>query len=166
MFKKNKKGYIQDFIFFGLVIFVISIIIIVGSKLSDDINTNYQNLSSSTEGKEISQELSDRFTNVFDWLFLTVFVLLGLAIIGSMFLLDTHPVLFFVVVVIFGFILIVMAIIGNVYDKFSTNANISSYASSLTITNWLMNSWLIALTVLGFLGIIALFAKMRMGTFR
>jgi len=163
---KNKKGYVQDFLFFGIIIFVFIIIIVMGARLSDDMNTNYQNSSASTEAKAISQGLADRFVTVFDWIFLSVFVLFGLAIIASMFMLDTNPVLFFVVIIIFGFIIIVMAIIGNAYEAFSDNTAVSGYASSLTVSDWLMTHWVFSVMVLGFMGIIALFAKMRMSSFR
>jgi len=163
---KNKKGYIQDFIFFGVIILILAIIIVFGSKLNTDLNIDYQNSSAGSTAKLINQNMSDRFTGIFDYIFITVFIIFGIAIMASMFLLDTHPVLFFSLIIIFAFIILVMAIIGNVYDEFSDNDNISVEASKFTVMGWFMDNFVIAILVFGFLGIILLFAKLREGVFR
>ena len=162
----GKKGYVQDFLFLGIVVFILIIIVVIGGKLNDDFNTDYQDRSASAESKAISQSISDRYNTIFDWIFFSVFIIFALSIIASMFMLDTHPVLFFVVIIIFGFILIVMAILGNTYEVFKDNPSVSNYAAQLPVADWIMTNWVIAIMVFGFMGIIALFAKMRVGTFR
>lgn len=163
---KHKKGYIQDFIFFGVIVLILSIIILFGGRLNTDINENYQNTSAGTTAKTLSQNMSDRFNGVFDYVFITVFIIFALAIMASMFLLDTHPVLFFALIIIFAFILIIMAIIGNVYEEVSTNDKLSETAANFTVLGWLMDNFVLAILVFGFLGIIVLFAKLRTGFFR
>ena len=162
----KKKGYIQDFLFFGLIIFVIVIIIIAGGKLIDSFNDRYQTSGASSNAKTLMSEGSTRFSSIFDNIFIIVFVLFMLTIFVTFFMLDTHPALFFVVVIVFAFIMIPLGIIGNVYEKVSTNDALSSTSTNFVLINFIMQHWAFIITVFGFLGIILLFAKLRVGVFR
>lgn len=162
--KRNKKGDLRDLLYFGIVMFVLSIIFIMAGKLNTDFNEDMQNQSLSNASKQISADASSRYSTVFDWIFFTVFIFAGLAFMVVLFLLDSNPVLFFAVLILFVFVLIVIAIMSNAYDEFSDNSDISDEVDNLPVLNWLLNNYVLAMLVMGFLGIVVLFAKFRMGT--
>jgi len=162
----NKKAYVQDFLFFGIILFIIAIMVVVGGKLISEFNGQYQSSSASTEAKDIMTSGNARYSPIFDNIFMVVFVLFALTIFVTFFLLDTHPALFFVVIIVFAFILIPIGLIGNVYEEVSDSASLNSTADNFTLMSFIMEHWTMALTVIGFMGIILLFAKLRTGVFR
>lgn len=159
----KKKAYIQDFLFFAIVFLILAIIFVIGGKLIGDLNTEAQDTLQSTTGKNIVSNFADRYSTVFDFIFLGVFIMFALAIIVSFFMLDTHPVLFFAVIIVFAFILVAVAVISNAYEEFSNNDSVSTQAAEMTMLSWLMSHYIIFIVGFGFLGVIALFAKLKYG---
>lgn len=157
----DKKAYIQDILFFGIIVFILAIIVIVGARLNDDFNTNYQATNASTTSKEIMSDASGRYDNIFDWMFISVLIFFALSIFATVFLLDTHPVFFWVIIVIFGIILMVLAMIGNVFESFSTDDKFATQVNDLSTLSVVMDNWVIILMVIGFIAIILLFARQR-----
>jgi c-di-AMP phosphodiesterase-like protein len=107
-----------------------------------------------------------RFSSIFDYIFLGLFIFIGLSIIVGFYMLDTNPVLFFAVVIIFTFILIVTAILSNVFNTMDDNNNITTEAAKFNITSFIMNNLVIFVLGLGFIGIVVLFAKLKVGFFQ
>lgn len=164
----NKKGYIQDFLFFGIFMLIMVMVIVFSGKILGDVNENYQNktmVGNVTFGKDMLGGFANRYSSIFDYIFITVFVLFAIAIFVSMWFIDTQPAMFFIVVVIFGFILIALAMIGNVWDRFS-NSPLSTEVANYTLSGWLMDNWVFTLMVFGFVALVLLFAKIRIGVFR
>ena len=160
----NKKGYVQDFLVYGIMLFLIAVGSIVGTVIVTEFNTKFQGMDDmSTATKEISSSNADRFSKVFDWAFIMVVFGFAIAIIASLYVLNTHPALFFPVVIVFGIILIAIGIIGNVFDKFSNASSISSTVAEFTMMGWIMDHYVLVVLVFGFAGIIALFAKLDVG---
>jgi len=157
----NKKGYMQDFLFFGLIVLILSIIIVSGGKIYGDYNDKYQDSNAGDFSKNLQDNAQGRYNVVFDYVFMFVFIVFGLSIIVSMFMLDTHPVLFVALIIIFSIILIVMGILGNAFDRFKANDDMASTAASMPVMAWLMSHILEATLVFGFIGLVVLFAKFR-----
>jgi len=157
----NKKSMVTDLVLIGLIIFTLSIVFLVGGKLIGDVNDNYQLTNASTDAKGIMQKLTTRFTGIFDYIFATVFFLSIIALFVSFFMIDNHPAFFFVTIIIIGFLVIPIAIMGNVYHLFSNTSDFSGVAGDMGIMNWIMNNWVTMLVVLGFVGIILLYAKIK-----
>lgn len=159
--KHNKKGFAQEVMFFAIVIFIISIIVIVALNLLTAYNEKYKGHDASTASKGIVQDSVDRYPNVFNWIFFTIIIIFMLVIFVSLYFLDTHPAFFFVGVILFAFALIAFAIIGNTYDAFANTPAMASETAELSILNFLMDNWFKIMLVIGFVGITLLFAKVR-----
>jgi hypothetical protein len=142
-------------------LFIVAIIIIFGGKLITEFNTHYQGSSASVESKSIMDDNEGRFTNIFDGIFTFAFVLMIIAVFISLFLLDTHPAAFFIVIIVFAFILIPLGILGNVFEDFTNTSSITTTATAFTYTGYIMSHWLIIITVCGFIGMVLLFAKLK-----
>jgi hypothetical protein len=159
----NKKGYVQDFLLFSLILFIFGIVIVVGFKLIDGINTNYQATDASSGAKTIMGDNTARFVTVFDWLFLTVFVLLMIAIFAGFFLLNTHPAFYFIVVILLAFMLIPIGILSNAFDTFGSSDSVSTEAQQFQITDFIFSKYALFFGAFAFIGVVVLFAKFKSG---
>ena len=160
-----KKAWVQDWIFFGIFMLILFIGILVGSNIISSINTNVQKMDNSTIGAETINNFEHRFAAIFDGIFIVIFVLFGIAVFVSMFLMDSHPAAFFFVVIIFAFILIVLAIFGNVFDSMTEDGPLAEEAAKFGIMTWVTENWTLMLTVFGFISLILFFSKIRSGWF-
>lgn len=157
----NKRGDMVDFIFFGLILFIIGVVIIFGSKLIGDFNTRYQDSGASAESKTIMSNNEGRFTGIFDGLFSLVFILMIIAVFISLFLLPSHPSFFFIMLIAFAFILIPIALLSNVFEDFTTTDSVATEAASFTFMGFIMQHWVIIMTVFGFIGLVLLYGKFQ-----
>ena len=161
MMRKRKRGYVQDILFFGIIVFIVALIVLVGSRLKNDISDNYKDRDVSDLSKDIMEKNVNKYSNIFNWIFFSIFILFAIAIFVTVFMLDTHPVLFFVILIVFAFIMIVMGIMGNAYDHFSTHEDIASETSDLNILDKIMDNWLIWVLVIGFIAITLLLSRFK-----
>ena len=155
----NKKGFIQDFLFFGIMMLIFAIMTVTGVMLMGEINDHLQDSDLSPGAKAISDEQITRFPKIFDNIFVMVFFVLVLGIIAGYYIIQTHPALLFPIAIIFGFILIIIAIQGNVFESFASSDSMAPTMAKMPGMGFIMNNVLEIVVVLGFLGIVALFAK-------
>lgn len=159
----NKRGYMGDWPVIAIVLLVLAIIIFVASKLGSEVNTGLQDKLDSDQGKQIMSDNTSRFGSVFDWIFISSFVLMVLVVIVTFFMIDTHPALFFVSIIILGMMLIPIGIFSNVFETFSTDTQMSSESAKFPFMDFVISNWGVLLTVAGFIGAIALYAKSKAG---
>ncbi len=158
--KKNKKGFfVGDFIFFGIIILVLAIIIIVAGNLTQDFTEQINNSSIGEEGKGVMTKYSDRYNGVFDNILFFVFIMFGISIIASLYFLESNPALFFMLIIIFAFILILIAIFSNVFENFTETGEEYDQRKELPITDFLMDNYLMFVLVFGIAGVIILYAQ-------
>jgi len=153
----NKKGFITDIVFFGVIIFVIALFFIFGLKWFSSVNDSLQATDMDNSSKEIIQNNVDRYSTVMDGIFIFVALIMVLGIVISIAMLPTHPLFFFVGVVLAVFGLIAVAIIGNSYDSVSTEESISATVDEMPATNWIMDNIVLILAVTVILGFIIMY---------
>jgi magnesium-transporting ATPase (P-type) len=154
----NKKGFVQDIAFLGVIILVISMCFIFGYKIFSDLNNNYQESNMSEDSKNILNENTARFSSIWDGIFIVIFIIMSLAIIISISMIPTHPMFFFVGVILFIFILIGIAIISNSYQDVTDGAEITESVNQFSVTDWIMSHLVELLLVVGFIGFIVMYA--------
>lgn len=158
--KKNKKGFfVGDFIFFGIIVLILAIIIVVAGNLTQDFNKEINESTIGSEGKEIIGNYSDRYNSVFDNILFFVFIMFGISIIASLYFLNSNPALFFIVIIVFAFILILIAIFSNVFDNFTETGEEYDQRKELPITDFLMDNYLMFVLVFGIAGLIILYGQ-------
>ena len=164
----KKKAYIMDLAFFGVFALAFVIVILVGSLFIQSYNNKYQQLNTSATGlgQKMMQQATDRFSNLFDWIFLTVFVLFAIGMFISMYFIDSHPAFFFIVIIVFAFILMAVGILQNVLEGVISNPTLGAEAARFPMITYVVDNWLTFFMVIGFVGIGLLFAKMRTGWFQ
>jgi len=131
---------IRDFLFMGVFVFVLAIIIIVGSLLHTNINTEWQDLDVSAQSKNIMLQNTNKYYEFMDYLFFTVFFLFIMVLSAGVFLLDTHPFLYWIAVILLGFALIPIGIMSNVFDEFTSDDTITTEANRYNIMTVIFTS--------------------------
>jgi len=161
MLKINKRGFVQDYLFFIVFIVIFAIIIIVGSKLQTDVNEQWNNQDVSQASLDIMNENTLKYYDFMDYIFFTVFFLFMLALLSGVFLLNTHPFLYWISVIILGVSLIPIGILSNMFNEFIANENISGEAARFGLINAVFSNPVLIFGALGILIIILLLSKNR-----
>ena len=164
--KKNKRAnVILDTITILIVIFVFAIASIVGLRIFNELNADFQNDTDNqlAEAKAISGDLHTKYPPLLDNLILFAFTLLVVFTLVSVFMLDTHPIFFIITVLLLVGVFVVAIILGNAYDDVMQDAEFSAAANQFTYTTWLMTHVLELFVAVAFILVVALFIKFRSG---
>jgi hypothetical protein len=155
----NKKGFVQDMIFLAVIMLVFAITAIFGSHVFNEVNDGLQASDSmDNNSKDLIQENVDRYSGVWDGLFLALVIIIGISVVVAVSLLPTHPLFFFAGVIIAAFALIGIAIMGNAYDDVSQETVIADDVAGLPVINWLMSHIVEVLAVIIIIGLIVMYA--------
>lgn len=158
----NKRGSILDILILIVVVFGLSIILLIGSKISTEMNKSLQqNPMMTNNSKTMLQESVDRFVPLFDGVFITVLVFLFLAIIIGAYYVDTHPAIFIFSIILMGIFVMLAGIFANVYDTAANSTELSVEAAKFTFIPAIMHNFVIVITIMGFVVLIVLYSKMR-----
>jgi len=155
----NKRGMVQDIIFWAIVVMVMAVIVVAGAKVNNQITDKYQASDASTAAKDIQQNYSDRYEGIWDNAFLFTFIIFGISVVMVLYWLSSSPALFFMGIILIAIAAIPIGIIGNSFDTFQSSDSVSAEADSLPIMGWLMSHILEIGTAIAFLGIILLFSR-------
>lgn len=159
----KRKGYIGDIAMLAVILLVLAIVVLFVSKVATNANANLQDKLTSTDGKQIMSDNTGRFGNIFDWIFVSTFVLLMLVVVVSFFMIDTHPALFFIAIFLLGMMLVAVGILSSTYTDISTEGDLTVETAKFPLMDYMMSNWGLIMTVAGFLGIIVLYAKIKSG---
>lgn len=142
--------------------FVLAVIGVFSFYTFDQLNTDLQaDTSMATVSKETSQTLYDNHAPLMDNLFMFAFVLFVLFVIVSAFVIDTHPIFFFISIILLMGVFVVAGIMGNTYDDIMSDSEISAYANEFTYASWVMTHILELMVTIVFLISVVLFIKFK-----
>lgn len=162
LLKKRKKGQADNIALIIVAFFVFAVVMLPVFWMLDVFNTEAQTLTEfNNTGGEILQDQTDRFPAVFDGLALFILVGLSLALIGSAFLVDAQPFFYVISFIIFIFVLILAAILANVWDALRDSPVLASQAANFPITNFLFDNYVAVFTLIGSVSFIVLYSKLR-----
>ncbi len=163
IFSTCKKGQINDMVTLMIVPFALAFVLIAVNIAFDSINTSWQATDSySDTSKEIIGDSEAKFVPVFDYGFLLIFLGLIFAGIASLFLVETHPILFVGVIVGVFALFIVTAFLVNSFSDATETGTISTFTNEFTFIPLIMENLLPTLIVVAGLFGIAFFAKIRL----
>ena len=161
-FKWHSKGSVIDVILYAVIMFTLGIFIIFGYKLMSTINTEIQNNQDlSSTSKTISSDLNSKYVNLFDGIFITVFVFLALVIIVGAYFVYIHPVFYVPSLFIIVFIVLIAAVLTNVFNEITTSEDLATERASFTLMTFVMDDLMPYVLVLAFAVVIVSYAKWR-----
>ena len=135
---------------------------IFGYMVLDEVNTDMVISNDTVAAQEVVGDLHGKFPTLLDNLFLFAFILLGIFVLVSVFLIDTHPIFFILSILLLVGVFIVGGIMANALDDIMSDPSISEYANQFPYTGWIMTHLVELIIALTFLVTIALFAKYRL----
>ena len=96
-----------------------------------------------------------------DGLFIFAFILFVIFVVVSVFLLDTHPVFFIVSVVMLLGVFVAGMLLSDSFGEVMQDGEVAPYADAFPKITWIMSHLVELIIAIGFLTMVALFAKYR-----
>jgi len=158
----NKKGDVGDFIHLIVAVFMIGLMFFVGGTVWSSFKTSIENNVDIMDAENVNMseqiDTMDTPINILDPLFALFFFGFFLALLVSVFYLDTHPGF-----IVFGILMfIIILFVGMVMsDVFSTAASTPELSDSMTIypiTYHIVSNLPIYLLVMGLIFFILLYS--------
>ncbi len=131
---KNKKGSIQDILFVMIVLIFLSIVILIGFKVSNQINDNIQASSTfEAEGKAAASTLVGHYSGVIDKSFLLLTMGLGILILALAALVRVHPVFIPIYFIGLIFFIFLSGAFSNIYTAMAESPAFAAEAAQLVV---------------------------------
>ena len=144
-----------------LIVAATAFFFIIGWMAFSKVNSELQTSGFSQQGKDILTNTSNRYVDLFDGLFLTVFVLLWVVTLFLAYQIDANPIFFPITLFVFAVLVILAAVFGNTFYTFSENAQIQEYAADFTVIPFVMNNFVTTMVIIGFSVAAVMYAKTR-----
>jgi len=156
----SKKGQAQEILTYGIILFVLGIVIIIGFRLMTDINTQMQSADFiSDQGKSGLNNFTNKFATVFDVAYFVGVILLAIIIIASVLLIDTNPIFLAVSIPALLAVLFANVILANALDDFGKSSAMVGLYDQLPLVQYVAGHWIQILAIVGSLALIFLYAK-------
>ncbi len=156
----SKKGQAQELLFYGVMLFILAITILITFKVITDINDEFQKSDvMSDTGKSLIGDFQGRFGVIFDGVYVLAMVILSIVLIATVLAIDTSPIFFVLSVITFLAVIMINAILANVLDDIGSNTNLATFYNQLPMMMFIANHWVAIIVVVGFVTLMAFYTK-------
>jgi len=159
----NKKGFVGDIIFILIVLFLTVISTLVGYTIYNKYveGTADMEIFNTSANNNITAMGQTTMKN-FDYLF--IFIVVGLIImtIISTFSIRTHPIFFFISVLLLILAIIFSGTFANIYETFIGTEAFAEAGTQYTVMGYFMSHFPTMILLIGAILLIILFAKEKM----
>lgn len=147
---KNKKGSIQDLMYLAIILLVVSVVTLIGFKISNELNTEFQASDLLAQGqKDAYNTINNIYTGTFDNMFLVLVVGLGVSALVMASLVRFHPVFFVFFILVMAIMLFMCGVFSNIYLEMANDPDMSTEADQLTYITFVMGKLPFIVGVLG-----------------
>ena len=162
---KYKKGSgALDLLIFVAVFVVFILVAFFSSYIFREINTGFQaDDDFGTEAKAMMQTQSSQHATVFDNAAFLFLVSMWIGVLVLSFLIDSHPIFFAVMFFLLIFSFVILALLGNIYEELTSDAEFAVIQPLYAKSNWIMSHILETGIIVGFSIILVLYGKQRLG---
>jgi len=150
MLKENKKGSIQDIMLTIVVVLVMSILLIIGFKITAELNARFQESDLiDVQGKTAFQQITNTFPGVLDNSFL--FIMFGLTVLAFILvaLIRVHPIFLVPFIFVWMIVLLLSGVFSNVYQNIAGDPNFAAQADQLVFTSIIMQTLPMIIAIIG-----------------
>ena len=158
----KRKGSALDIIALCAIILALGIVIVVGTHIKDNILPEFQEALGGTAAQGIIDEVDVAF-NVLDYVFIAVVVGMGAAAIVTAFMIPTHPVFFFISILLLMVALLLAPTFSNVFRTLTDDAEFSTIVDSYSMMKLVFENLPLFILMFGMLVMVATYAKMTRG---
>jgi hypothetical protein len=161
---KFKKGFIGDVLTILIIVFILGFFILIGKLILTNVNDRFQaDTTLGAQAQTIVNTSSNKYTNLWDGIFIFVFVGLSIASIISAYFIDTHPLMLPLMLVILAFFIFLSAIMSNTFYNIESSNAFVDFAETFKIMHYVMSHLPIYIAIEGFMVMVALFGKSNQG---
>ena len=160
----NKKGSFgaDNLVMIVMGLFVFALMMFIGHKVwvdvSEDLSSGF--FLGANESQEIV-ESGNNLMNGFDLLFAMLLVLIFVGLIASVYFIESHPIFLGISLVIFFMMILLGAIISDVFVDISNSPDFSNQTASFPMTTFIMSNLMFFLIIMGGISAIMLYAKAK-----
>lgn len=158
----NKKGFVGDMLAYGIIVFVMAIVVLCCWILLKNINTAWQaDANLPAESKAIMSYQATNFIPVWDGFFILMAIGYIVAIIIAAAMIRSHPVfagLAFILLVVVGLIGVNLA--NSFYDIANT-PSLATYSADFPKMDFIVTKLPYIIVTMGLLFIVVMYAKSR-----
>ena len=164
--KKKRASAIIDVLLLFVAVFGFVMFTIVGFTFFDSFNNLYQNSTviDIPQAKSTDQDAKDRYVNLFDGIFLFLFIGLILGAIAAAWYVDVAPMWFIVALSLLGVLAFLGALFGNIFSDFASSPQLNPSAVQFTFMSLIFNNFLTITIGIIFVVMIVGFAKYRISS--
>jgi hypothetical protein len=160
-----KKGQtFIDVLVISIVLLVVGISFVLMNKVQDNIHdelVDSGNLSPFAE--QTLNKFNAQYVDLFDNIFLLVFILLWVFIIVSSIFADTHPIFLIISFILLIFVLIFVAVASNTYQTFVSDGEMYLFSSEFVKMNYIMEHLVLFIMGIAMTSLIAIYGKNQVG---
>ena len=163
---KNKSGNIPDILMFMVILFAVVIFLVilyyVWTQLSPEFNTALGGVMPEGDTKYSINDTSQQVTEstlTFDSMMPLLITGLLVMVLVSAFMVRSHPVFFFISIMILAIFIVLSVIFSNVYQTITDDSEISTTSSDFSITNLFMDKLPYIILIVSVLTFIILWGK-------
>ena len=161
----NKKADVGDFVLLIVSVFIIALMFFVGGKVwtafTDNIVENEDIMDNNAVNMSAELVQLDRAFNILDPMYAVFFFGFYLALLVSIFYIDSHPGFMVFGILLFVIVLFVGMVMSDVFSTIASSPQLSDEQVNFPITYHLMSNLPIYLLIMGFLFFILLYATRR-----
>ena len=160
---KSKKANLMDLVIVvGVILLGFSIAILVGFKVSTELNTKFQaDADIPVEGKAAFNQINDFYPGVIDNSFLLLAVGLSIVALILAMMVRIHPIFFVFYILILVIVIFICGVFSNIYLEMANSPELIDIADQLTFTTHVMYSLPFIVGIFGFLLAIVMYKNWR-----
>lgn len=159
--RKNKRGDVGDFLTFAAVIFAVGVLFFVGNKAWSSISEKLPDVIDMNEQQNATVEKVTANFNGLDMVFALFFFGFYIAILFSVFFLDTNPGFLIFAGILLFITILVGGILSDSFTEIVENENFDDQLDVYPVTYHIMSSLPIYLIGMAVIFLIVLYASRR-----
>lgn len=157
---KGKKGsVIPDVILVMVILLVFGMTLIISYKIGLEMRSDITAQINNTVSNKAQDNVISAMEN-YDYMFLFLMVIAFLGVIIGAVYIQSHPIFFVISVFFLIFVTMMAAVLSNVFETFTQNANIAQEASTFDIIIHLMGQLPMYVWIMGLIGLVIMVAKL------
>lgn len=161
----NKRGDVGDFVLMIVSVFIIGLMFFVGGKVWTEFNNEITDMDEIMDAESVNMtaELNqlDVAFNILDPMYAVFFFGFYIALLVSIFYIDSHPGFMVFGLLLFIIIIFVGMIMSDVWATIANSEQLSDEQINYPITYHLMTNLPVYLIIMGFIFFILLYATRR-----
>lgn len=156
---------VRDIILIGVLVFAFGLAFFSSHYMLGQAFTKTLNATAINESVYASDAIRDSqsLTSRFDYIVFALFMGLGLALIITGWFIGGNPIFSFIYFLVIIIAVIMSTIFANAWEEISQTSTLSSSLTAFPLTNNLLLLLPVYIAVVGFIGLVVLFAKPYIG---